>query len=306
MEEMKQKISMESTFKSRDTEEFIYIHFYRPIGYQWALLFNKLNISPNTVTIAGIVIGMGAGICFYFTSLKINIIGMLLLIWANSFDSADGQLARMTGKKSMLGRYLDGLCGILWFAVIYVAICFRLTPLWGIWIWILAVISGYFHGKQTALADYYRNIHLFFLKGKSGSELSDSTLMKENYENRRKTYNIVYKFFDSIYFNYTKEQESMTPNFQRMITIIREKYPAEVPEEFRFEFRGKSLPLMKYTNMLTFNVRVIALFVALLLNQPWLYFVFELIVLNIMLFYMKTKHEKICADFAKQLIAEKP
>ena len=96
-----------------DTEEFIDIHFYRPIGYQWALFFNKLGVSPNSITIASIFIGIAAGICFYFQSLAINVIGMLLLIWANSYDSADGQLARMTGQKSALGRILDGAAGDL-------------------------------------------------------------------------------------------------------------------------------------------------------------------------------------------------
>ncbi|MGL5562718.1 MAG: CDP-alcohol phosphatidyltransferase family protein, partial [Tannerellaceae bacterium] len=33
------KPSLESTLKSMDTEEFIDIHFYRPIGYRWALFF---------------------------------------------------------------------------------------------------------------------------------------------------------------------------------------------------------------------------------------------------------------------------
>ena len=104
MSETKSTPSLESTLKSLDTEEFIDIHFYRPIGYQWALFFNKLGVSPNSITIASIFIGIAAGICFYFQSLAINVIGMLLLIWANSYDSADGQLARMTGQKSALGR----------------------------------------------------------------------------------------------------------------------------------------------------------------------------------------------------------
>ena len=111
MSETKSTPSLESTLKSLDTEEFIDIHFYRPIGYQWALFFNKLGVSPNSITIASIFIGIAAGICFYFQSLAINVIGMLLLIWANSYDSADGQLARMTGQKSALGRILDGAAG---------------------------------------------------------------------------------------------------------------------------------------------------------------------------------------------------
>jgi len=295
------KLSLESTLKSLDTEEFIDIHFYRPIGYQWALFFNKLNISPNAVTIASIFIGVGAGICFGFSSLTINILGMFLLVWANMYDSADGQLARMTGKTSLLGRYLDGLCGILWFIVIYVAICFRLLPSWGGWIWAFAIFTGYFHGKQTALADYYRNIHLFFLKGKSGSELSDYATSKENSKKFTWKHDFVYKFLDFVYVNYTKDQESMTPQFQKMIKIIREKYPDEVPEWFRTTFREKSLPLMKYTNMLTFNTRVIALFISLIINLPWLYFVFELTVLNGMLIYMRAKHERFCKEFTEKL-----
>ena len=114
MSETKSTPSLESTLKSLDTEEFIDIHFYRPIGYQWALFFNKLGVSPNSITIASIFIGIAAGICFYFQSLAINVIGMLLLIWANSYDSADGQLARMTGQKSALGRILDGAAGDFW------------------------------------------------------------------------------------------------------------------------------------------------------------------------------------------------
>ena len=128
MSDSKSKTNVEATLKSLDTEEFTDIHFYRPLGYLWARLFEKLGISPNSVTIASIFIGIAAGVCFYFNSLLINVIGMLLLIWANTYDSADGQLARMTGKKTPLGRILDGMAGDFWFISIYFFICLRLTP----------------------------------------------------------------------------------------------------------------------------------------------------------------------------------
>ena len=74
-------------------------------------------------------LGAGAGICFFFDSyriagldgLYINILGVLLLAWANFYDSADGQLARMTGKKTKLGRILDGAAGDVWYIFIYFA-----------------------------------------------------------------------------------------------------------------------------------------------------------------------------------------
>ena len=292
---------LESTLKSLDTEEFIDIHFYRPLGYRWALLFERMGISPNAVTVAGIFIGIAAGICFYYPSPTINVIGMLLLVWANMYDSADGQLARMTGQKSPLGRILDGFCGDVWFFVIYVAICLRLMPVWGGWIWLMAVVTGAFHGKQAAMADYYRNIHLLFLKGKAGSELSHSPAVKANFEKMTWKHDFIYKLFEMFYLRYTRGQERWTPRFQEMMDIVRNDYRGEAPEWFRKAFRTKSLPLMKYTNMLSFNTRVIALFVSLLIDQPWFYFVFELTVLNVMLVYMVTKHERICTDFTPLL-----
>lgn len=304
MSETKTSPSLESTLKSLDTEEFIDIHFYRPIGYRWALFFNRFGVSPNSITIASIFIGIAAGICFYFQSLTINIVGMLLLVWANSYDSADGQLARMTGKKTPLGRILDGFSGDLWFISIYAAICLRLTPEWGIWIWLLAATTGFFHSKQAAMADYYRNIHLLFLKGKAGSELSHSPQLKENYKKMSWKRDFIYKLFETFYINYTVGQEKLTPKFQRMMQVIRTKYHDQAPEWFRAAFRRKSLPLMKYTNMLSFNTRVIALFISLFIGKPWLYFLFELTVLNAMLVYMIYTHERFCAVFTRELTNE--
>ena len=143
---------LQSTFKSQDTEEWLDIHFTRPIGLLWARFFNHFNIHPNVVTILSIILGAAAGVMFYFTDLTHTIIGILLLVWANLYDSADGQLARMTGKKTRWGRILDGFAGDVWFFTIYAAICLRLqatdipftTIKWGVWIWLLAALSGFF------------------------------------------------------------------------------------------------------------------------------------------------------------------
>jgi hypothetical protein len=301
MEKKQKKPDMESTLKSLDTEEFIDMHFYRPIGYRWALFFSKIGVSPNTVTLIGIFIGVAAGICFYYSDLTVNIVGMLLLVWANSYDSADGQLARMTGKKTRAGRILDGAGSDLWFISIYAAICFRLMPVWGLWIWLLGAGAGYFHVKQAAMADYYRNVHLFFLKGKSGSEWSESAVLKENYGKLSWKHDFAYKLLERFYLNYTVGQEAWAPGFRQMMEMLRKNYQDDIPEWFRASFREKSLPMMKYTNMLSFNTRVIALFIALFINEPWLYFVFELTVLNIMLFYMISTYERFCTVFSKLL-----
>ena len=58
---------------------------------------------------------------------------------------------------------------------------------------------------------------------------------------------------------------------------------------------------MKYTNILSFNWRTIALFCSLFACMPWLYFVFELVVLNAIMFYMVRRHETICRRLADEL-----
>lgn len=292
--------TLAATLKSQDTEEWLDIHFTRPLGLLWARFFNRFGVHPNVVTILSIILGAAAGVCFYFDDLRFTIAGILLLVWANLYDSCDGQLARMTGKKTRWGRLLDGFAGDVWFFSIYVAISLRLTPTWGVWIWLLCSFAGFIcHGKQCQLADYYRNIHLYFLKGESGSELDNSTKLIEEYKSLKwNKSDGVWKLFLYFYRNYTHSQEQMTPAFQRFKANIDSRYGRQLPQALRDDFRRGSLPLMKWTNILTFNTRAIVLYISLLIGQPWIYPTFEVTVLNAIFFYMRHQHERLC----KQLL----
>ena len=286
-----------STLKSSDTEEHIDIYFYRPIGYQWARFFRMLHVTPNVVTILSIFLGVGAGICFGFDNLKINIVGILLLVWANMYDSCDGQLARLTNQKSALGRILDGAAGDFWFLAIYVAISIRLTPEWGAWIWALCIVSGFgCHSRQCRLADYYRQIHLFFLKGKEGSEMDDASKQVELYHQMTWKKQPLQKLFQFFYVNYTAAQEKTTPCFQKLKAAIRQRFPEQLPDSLRADFRQGSLPLMKYANFLTFNWRSITLFVSILIGKPWVYPAVEVVVFTAVYIYMRHRHERLCSD----------
>lgn len=301
---MSKNQKLASTFKSNDTEEWLDIHFTRPLGLLWANFFNYFNIHPNVITILSIFLGAAAGVLFYFDSLTLNLIGIFLLIWANLYDSADGQLARMTGKKTRWGRILDGFAGDVWFFTIYAAICLRLMddPMpflpdynWGIWIWLLCSVAGFiFHGKQCQLADYYRNIHLYFLKGEKGSELDNFKKLRQEFHSLSWKQDGVWKTFLYFYGNYTRAQESQTPAFQKLKQKIDERFGRSLPAALCADFRQGSLPLMKYTNILTFNTRAIVLYVSLLVGQPWIYPLFEITVLVGLYEYMRHQHESLC------------
>jgi phosphatidylserine synthase len=262
-----------------------------------------LKITPNQVTFAAIIMGVVAGICFYFTNIGVNLLGIFLLVWANSYDSADGQLARMTNQRSNWGRILDGACGDFWFGSIYIAIVVRLWPEWNFWILILALLTGYFHTKQAAMSDYYRNLHLLFLSGKKGSEMDNTKALLQKQTSITWRKQPIIKFFELMYFFYTQGQELWTPQMQKMLSLINTKYQDTPPDWFREAFREKSLPLMKYTNLLSFNLRSFVLFASVLCTYPWVYFVFEMTIMNLLLIYMVKKHESICAQFIVKLEA---
>ena len=74
-----------------------------------------------------------------------------------------------------------------------------------------------------------------------------------------------------------------------------------MPQQLRDEFRAGSLPLMKYTNWLTHNSRAFTLYIVCLLNVPYIYPLFEIIVLGVMYLYMNRKHEELSERMMERL-----
>ena len=222
----------------------------------------------------------------------------MLLLLANLCDSTDGQLARLTHQHTFIGRMLDGFASQLWFLGIYVAIAMRLQhqPMpftdihWGMGSWALAAVAGILcHSQQSSLGDYYRQIHLYFLKGKEGSELDHSKQQYDIYKSLAKN-EWLKKLFYVNYASYCRGQERRTPAFQRFF----QAYLGHPQEDVKQRFVAGSRPLMPYANILTFNTRAICLYVTCLLNCPWVYFVFEIVVLHTLYIYMHNRHETLC------------
>ena len=289
-----------STMKSREVESDFELYVTRTPGYLWALFFRWLHVHPIAVTLMSIVIGSASAYFFLFDDICYNLIGMLLLIWANWYDCADGQLARMTGKKTLVGRVLDGFAGNVWAFFIYIALLLRMWPEWGITIFILESWAGFYcHSRQCALADYYRNIHLWVALGKGDSELDTSIEQQRRMEslrwNKKEWFEKFYLFF---YVRYTRSQERQTPEFQ-LIKPLLDKLSVDNP--IRQQFRKESLPLMPLCNILTFDTRVGVLFFSLLIGHPWIYIIFEITVLEILRFYTRHRHEALCHKLHQKL-----
>lgn len=145
--------------------------FFGPAGWRIATALMPTRVSPDAVTFASLVLGVVAGHLLWYTNAWINLAGVGLFIWSDILDSADGQLARLRGTSTRLGRILDGLADSARFLSLYLHLAARLYMTgWG-WSGIALGLGGLFsHAYQAAAVDFIRHAYLYFAVGK-GSEL---------------------------------------------------------------------------------------------------------------------------------------
>jgi phosphatidylglycerophosphate synthase len=321
-----------ASLKSRDTEDWFDLYIIRPLCYYLALGFAKFDIHPNTVTICSMIIGAASTAffvsgSFYYSGwwgLLMNIFAILMLLMANIFDTIDGQLARMTGKTSRMGRILDGMAGFVWFIPIYLGLIYRFYQHHDIefqWlgiadtqqnvliataiVFILGNISGFtgISGQQR-LADYYIQVHLFFQKGEKGSELDTSKRQQEIYDAMTpETHSHAERVFQKSYIEYTRKQEQATPQFQRLMKALREKYgsASSIPDEVRQRFLSYSRPVAALNCLLTFDFRTLCLFLFCVSDIPACYFLFEIVGMGLLASYINHRHESFCRRLTESL-----
>jgi hypothetical protein len=277
---------VESTYKSKDTEELIDRFFFRPAGYGVAVVSAKLKITPNALTIISIILGMTAGHLYYYVSIPLNLLGILVFIIADVLDSADGQLARITNNTTKTGRIFDGVATNLISISIYMHLILRsLNSEIGWWMFLIAAIAGSSHVIQAATADFYRHAYLYIVCGKEKSELDSSKNIKAQIENLPWKGNYIDKFFLKVYLDYTQRQEFISRKFLELINYIRDNYEV-IPEWLSKDYRDSFKKMNKYYNFLTVNSRTAAVAIAVLVNIPVIYFLFEIFILNSVLVYV--------------------
>ncbi|MBO2516657.1 MAG: hypothetical protein CW338_05160 [Clostridiales bacterium] len=298
------KTDLDVSRKAKDTDDYMDVVFHEPVGYFFMLFFRKIGWSPNMVSILSGIVGIAGGWLFFYDNFWINALGVFLSIIAIILDCTDGQLARITHKTSELGRLIDGGATLAICIVQYLAIGFRMmrepiflsSTLWGGWCWLMIVpCTVIFHANQDRMADYFRNLHLFFMPD-TKSELDHSDELDARYREEKAKKFSFKAFYLLFYTNYTRMQEKMTPSVQRFFALAgrdRSRYPEGLCDDFLKQSRK----YIQLTNILTVNFRAYTMFILLLLGlHDWFFPVLGLLeILNI---FMITRYEKI----AKNLI----
>jgi hypothetical protein len=287
--------ALETTYKVREAEGILDLYFYRRLGFQLAKFFAKLGMSPVGVTLLGGVFGIFAGHLYFYRNLTINVAGMVLHVCANLFDNADGQLARLTGRQSREGRIIDSVVDHLIFTSIYVHLALRCfvegaSPA----IFVVALVAAFSHGLQGAAADYYRNAYLYFVSQRSRGDFHSSAELRSDYQmlSWRKT--PWQKFLAALYFNFTQQQEMISPPLKKFRNTVDRIFAERLPEWFGAQYRNAAAPAFKFWSILMTNTRMLLLFALLLLDRVAWFFWIEITFFNLMLIYLLFREQRMC------------
>jgi hypothetical protein len=289
---------LESTYKAREVEGFFDLYFYRKLGFRLAQVCARLKMTPTTVTVLGGLLGMFAGHLYFYRDLATNIFGMFLHVCANTFDNADGQLARLLNQKSRSGRVIDSLFDHLVFLSIYVNLTLRClfagaSPD----IVLLALAAGLSHGLQGAAADYFRNGYLYFVRGRSRADWDSSETLADEYRQLSWRGQPWHKFLLASYLNFTRQQELLSPALRRLRNSIVRQFPGEVPHSLQRDYQEAAQPMIRWWGFLMTNTRMFFLFLFVAIDHPALYFWLELTVFNFLLFYLLFQQERMSQSF---------
>ena len=202
-----------SSLKLVEVEEFFDLFYFRPLAFLLVKSVYNTNYTPNQITETAIIFSVLGGIIFAFGTPTAFVVGALLFMLYNIFDCADGQLARLKGNGSNLGRIIDGFGDYIAGVSVYLAIGFGFAnntndPLF---FWMLTIAAGFSNVAQSMTLDYYRNRYLDYAFNRDlllGESLN--TYYHEFNELKKEKGYLISKSLFKIYFWYCSLQFSFS------------------------------------------------------------------------------------------------
>jgi len=292
------KLPNDLSHKGRPVEEWLDLHFFRPVGIRIARALLPTGISADQVTLWSLLIGLVAGHLFAYQDRSTNLIGFALFIVSDIFDSADGQLARLRGASTRFGRALDGMSDNLRFVNLYFHLIYRLIHA-GAW-WpgavLLVAAAGLAHTYQSAAVDFVRNAFLYIGLG-SGGELD---LPEDLEPNPGGT--LLERFGARMYRDYSVRQAQLFPRSVKLIRLMRRH---GVTESFRAEYRARQETVLPLCAWLGQNIRFLLLGVAALVGHITVFLWAEAVWMSLLLVVLLWLHEWNATALGGMLASER-
>jgi hypothetical protein len=249
------------------------------------------------VTLWSLAIGLVAGHLFAYRDRWTNVIGFVLFIVSDIFDSADGQLARLRGTSTRLGRVLDGTSDSLRFINLYFHLIYRLihAGFWWPGAFLLGMAAGLAHTYQAAAVDFVRNAFLYIGIGNKG-ELD----LPEDVDVAGQGSGLA-RFGARVYRDYVLRQAQLFPRTTKLVRLLRR---GSVSEAFRAEYRARQEVVLPLCAWLGQNVRFVLLVVAAVAARVSAFLWLEAVWLSVLLLVMLWIHEWNATALSEMVAAE--
>jgi phosphatidylglycerophosphate synthase len=102
-----------------DTRLDVVLH--RRLSFHVTRAAVRLGVTPNAISVASFLVGLGAAWCFWRASPASALAGLVVYVAAVVLDHADGEVARLTLTESRLGEWLDVVADNLVHALVVLA-----------------------------------------------------------------------------------------------------------------------------------------------------------------------------------------
>ena len=249
-----------------------------PLSRALVTRFARWGVSPNAVSLGGLALGTGAAAAYLeYERWPMVLLGFALMVGWHVMDGADGQLARLTGRTSEIGRALDGLADHGTFVLVYLALGWASAEAQGSWVWALAVAAGASHAVQASTYEAQRYAYDFWVQGKASARIPTPDEFRREIEGARGAAWALGKLH-LLYLTVQHRTGAATGPAHALLTAeaARPGGGARVAQAYR----GAHLEGVRRWNLLCSNYRTVAIAVACLVGSPVWFFLFEVVVLN--------------------------
>lgn len=290
-----------SSIKSPDTEEKLDLLLYRPSGFLMAKIANYLNMTPTMLSLFGLYFGLLASYNYLFLENYLGLIwASFYLILSGIFDSADGQLARISNQSTQLGLVLDGICDSIVTIAIYAACAWPLMLSYSYFFAVVVCFALYLHSCQCAILDFYHREYLYFGYGRIEDDTYWNPGINDGIRNIEISTSVIERFMNRLRLTWIRKQQLLTsrsdPQRQAMRHYLLSSSASE-KEEFMERYRRNNLWLLPFWRLIGVNAHTILIIVFMFINRFDIYLItFDLVIFNLVILivgFMQKKADRV-------------
>jgi len=290
----------ETVKRTFETEEFTNLHFIHPISRWLVSRLSGTKITPNMVSLTGMMFGILAGISYYHYQSRYMVFAGFgaMIIW-HILDGADGQLARLTGSHSELGKILDGFCDYITFISVYIGVGLGLSWQGGAGIWGVILFAGVLHAIQSSAYEMQRGEYDFWGHGREGAKPPEIRQMIADLEGK----SFLSAMLNQPYIGYIRMQRrfsGISPELQHTLKDSLKNHPDKA-DDIRALYREIFAPSVRSWSIMCANYRTIAIFITCLAGYPLYFFWLEIAVLTPALIFLVRKQRLFNQLFSLRL-----